>query len=117
MPYHTRGRMAMAALRSANVRIYGHTAVATRLDDASGFEAILGSAVEHRPLPRDRTAAPLGQPVEIHFVRALVFGACQSRSAHGERIWEPTRQRPPPRWWNEVPTLERLATLGISASS
>ncbi len=120
MPYHTRSaEWLWRRYRSANVRICGHPAVATRLDDASGFEAILGgSAVDGiarfhaigRP-PRSE------QPIEIPSVRALVFGDAIVEIGDGElRIWEtPPDSDRRRRWWNEdyLPTLERLATLDI----
>jgi hypothetical protein len=120
MPYHTRSaEWLWRRYRSANARIYGHPAVATRLGDVSGFEAVLGGnevdgiARFHsigRP-PRSQ------QPIEIPSVRALVFGDAIVETGGGElRIWA----APPDsdrrwRWWNAhyLPSLERLADLDI----
>ena len=45
MPYHARSSESLwRRYRSAKARIYGHPAVATRLDDVSGFKAVLGGS-------------------------------------------------------------------------
>ena len=100
MPYHTRSaEWLWRRYRSANARIYGHPAVATRLGDVSGFEAVLGdSAVDGvarfhsigRP-PRSQ------QPIEIPPAGALVFGDAVVEIGGELRIWgSPARQRAPP---------------------
>jgi hypothetical protein len=105
MPYHTRSaEWLWRRYRSANARIYGHPAVATRLGDVSGFEGVRGgSGVDGiarfhsigRP-PRSQ------QPIEIPSVRALAFGDAIVEIGGGElRIWaaspDSDRRRS---WWN-----------------
>ena len=118
MPYHTRSaEWLWRRYRGGQARIYGHPAVATRLGDASGFEAASGAvdgvARFHsigRP-PRSE------QPIEIPSVRALVFGDAVVEIGGGVlRIWEaPLNSDRRRRWWKEeyLPTLDRLATLDI----
>jgi hypothetical protein len=92
MPYHTRSSESLwRRYGSAKARIYGHPAIATRLGDLSGFEAVTGGghvdgiarfhSIE-RP-PRSQ------QPIEIPPVRALAFGDPVVEIGGGElRIWE-----------------------------
>ena len=118
MPYHARSaEWLWRRYSSRQARIYGHPAVATRLGDTSGFEAVSGTvdgvARFHsigRP-PRSE------QPIEIPSVRALVFGDAVVEIGGGAlRIWErPLDSDRRQRWWKEdyLPTLDRLATLDI----
>src|SRR6266567_2993602 len=91
--------------------------VATRLGDASGFEAVtggtyVGGVARFHPLgspPRSE------QPIEIPARRALVFGDAVVETGGGElRVWDdPVDSERRRRWWHEryLPTLERLAAL------
>jgi len=105
--------------RSAQARIYGHPAVATRLGDVSGFEAVTcggdvaGIARFHslgKP-PRSQ------QPIEIAAVRALVFGDAVVETGGGElRVWAtPLDSAHRRRSWHTryLPTLQRLVNLDI----
>ncbi|HEX3331843.1 MAG TPA: hypothetical protein VHS27_18110 [Gaiellales bacterium] len=120
MPYHTRSSESLwRRYRSAKARIYGHPAVATRLGDVSGFEAVTGGGDVAgiarfysigRP-PRSQ------QPIEIPAVRALVFGDAVVETGGGElRVWEaPLDSEDRRRWWHTryQPTLQPLAALDI----
>ena len=77
MPFHTRSAEPLwRRYRRAKARIYGHPDVATRLGDASGFQAVAGGddvdgVARFHPIgspPRSE------QPIEISAHRALVFG-------------------------------------------
>jgi glyoxylase-like metal-dependent hydrolase (beta-lactamase superfamily II) len=119
-PYHTRSAEALwQRYRRAKAKIYGHPDVATRLGDASGFEAVAPGTDVHglarfHPLGRPPRSE---QPIEIPGHRALVFGDAVVETGHGElRVWEdPLDSERRRRWWNERyrPTLERLATLDV----
>jgi len=116
-PYHTRSAEALwRRYRRAQVRIYGHPEVATRLGDVSGFQAVTGGDVggvaRFHPIgspPRSE------QPIEIPAHHALVFGDAVVETGGGElRVWEdPLDSERRRRWWREryLPTLERLAAL------
>lgn len=118
MPFHTRSaELLWRRYRRAKARIYGHPEVATRLGDASGFEAVAGggdvAGVAHfHPIgspPRSE------QPIEIPAHHALVFGDAVVETGGGElRLWDgPLVSERRRRWWHEryLPTLERLAAL------
>lgn len=120
MPYHTRSaEWLWRRYRSASARIYGHPAVATRLDDVSGFETVLGGkrGRPHRPLSLDRTDAPLAAADRDPFRSGPRLRRRNRRDRRRElRIWA----APPDsdrrwRWWNAhyLPSLERLAELDI----
>jgi hypothetical protein len=76
VPHHTRSSESLwRRYRSARARIYGHPAVATRLDDVSGFEAVSGGGEVGIPRLHSIGRPPSSQqPIEIPAVRALVFG-------------------------------------------
>lgn len=120
MPFHTRSaELLWRRYRRANARIYGHPSVATRLGDASGFEAVtavgdVGGVARFHPIgspPRTE------QPIEIPAHRALVFGDAVVETGGGElRLWEgPLDTERRRRWWHEryLPTLERLAAIEV----
>jgi len=119
MPYHTRSsELLWHRYRSAKARIYGHPAVRTRLEDTSGFEAVVGGTalaglVRFHSLgqpPRSQ------QPIELPAVRALAFGDAIIETGGELRVWaalpEGGRRR---QWWQEhyLPSLERLTNLDI----
>lgn len=120
MPFHTRSSESLwRRYRRAKARIYGHPGVATRLVDASGFEAVAGGdgvdGVAHfHPIG---SPARSEQPIEIPAVRALIFGDAVVDTGGGElRLWEnPLDSERRRRWWREryLPTLERLADLEV----
>src|SRR5919108_957739 len=120
MPYHTRSSESLwQRYRGAKARIYGHPAVATRLGDISGFEAITGGgdvAGLGRFHPNGRPPSSQ-QPIEIPPVRALVFGDAVVETGGGElRVWAAALDSEGRgRWWHTryLPTLERLADLDI----
>ena len=120
MPFHTRSAEPLwRRYRGAKARIYGHPDVATRLGDASGFEAVTGGGgvdgvARFHPIgspPRSE------QPIEIPAHRALVFGDAVVETGGGElRVWDsPLDSERRRRWWNEryLPTLDRLAALEV----
>jgi hypothetical protein len=120
MPFHTRSsELLWRRYRGAKARIYGHPAVATRLGDVSGFEAVTGGAnvagsARFHSLGRPAQAQ---QPIEIPAVRALVLGDAIVETGGGDlRVWaaplESERRRA---WWHTryLPTLARLAELEI----
>jgi hypothetical protein len=119
-PFHTRSaELLWRRYRRASARIYGHSEVATRLGDASGFEAVtggtdVGGVARFHPIgspPRSE------QPIEISAHRALVFGDAVVETGGGElRVWDdPLDSERRRRWWREryLPTLEPLAALDI----
>jgi hypothetical protein len=119
-PFHTRSaELLWRRYRRASARIYGHPEVATRLGDASGFEAVtggtdVGGVARFHPIgspPRSE------QPIEIPAHRALVFGDAVVETGDGElRVWDdPLDSERRRRWWREryLPTLEPLAALDI----
>ena len=120
MPYHTRSSESLwRRYRSSKALIYGHPAVATRLGDASGFEAVNGGGdvlglARFHPIGRPPRSQ---QPIEIPAVRALVFGDAIVETGRGElRVWEdPLESKDRRRWWKTryLPTLQRLADLDI----
>jgi hypothetical protein len=120
MPYHTRSsELLWRRYRSAKARIYGHPAVATRLGDVSGFEAVAGRANVGGSARFHSIGRPAQsqQPIEIPAVRALVFGDAIVDTGGGElRVWtaplESERRR---EWWHTryLPTLKRLTDLEI----
>ncbi len=104
-PFHTRSAEPLwRRYRRAQARIYGHPEVATRLGDASGFEAVTGGTY-------------VGGVARFHPLahRALVFGDAVVETGGGElRVWDdPVDSERRRRWWHEryLPTLERLAAL------
>jgi hypothetical protein len=117
-PFHTRSAEPLwGRYRRAKARIYGHPEVATRLGDASGFEAVtsghdVGGVARFHAIGRPPRSE---QPVEILACRALVFGDAVVETGGGElRVWEdPLDSERRRRWWQEryLPTLERLAAL------
>jgi len=120
MPFHTRSAESLwRRYRRAKAHIYGHPAVATRLVDASGFQAVaagddVDGVARFHPIgspPRSE------QPIEIPAHRALVFGDAVVETGNGElRAWEvPLNSERRRRWWHEryLPTLERLAALEV----
>ena len=120
MPFHTRSAEPLwRRYRRAQAHIYGHPSVATRLGDASGFEAVAGGddvdgVARFHPIgspPRSE------QPIEIPAHRALVFGDAVVETGGGElRLWDgPLHSERRRRWWHEryLPTLERLAALEV----
>jgi hypothetical protein len=117
-PWHTRSAEAMwRRYRSAKAHIYGHREVATRLDDASGFDAVIGGTIVgdvacFHPIGRPPRAE---QPIEIAAHRVLVFGDAVVETGDGDlRVWDdPLSNERRQRWWHERyrPTLERLADL------
>jgi hypothetical protein len=117
-PFHTRSAEPLwRRYRRAKARIYGHPEVATRLGDASGFEAVtsghdVGGVARFHAIGRPPRSE---QPVEILACRALVFGDAVVETGGGElRVWEdPVDSERRRRWWQEryLPTLERLAAL------
>jgi glyoxylase-like metal-dependent hydrolase (beta-lactamase superfamily II) len=119
-PFHTRSAEPLwRRYRRAKARIYGHPEVATRLGDASGFEAVtsgtdVSGVARFHPIgtpPRSE------QPIEIPAHGALVFGDAIVETGGGElRVWDdPLDSERRRRWWREryLPTLERLAALEI----
>lgn len=117
-PFHTRSAEPLwRRYRRAQARVYGHPEVATRLGDASGFEAAaagtdVGGVARFHPIgspPRSE------QPIEIPAHRALVFGDAVVETGGGElRVWDDPLDSERRRcWWHEryLPTLERLAAL------
>jgi hypothetical protein len=119
-PFHTRSaELLWRRYRRASARIYGHPEVATRLGDASGFEAVtggtdVGGVARFHPIgspPRSE------QPIEVPAHRALVFGDAVVETGGGElRVWDdPLDSERRRRWWREryLPTLEALAALDI----
>lgn len=120
MPYHARSSESLwRRYRSAKARIYGHPAVATRLGDVSGFEAVAGGAdvagvARFHSIGRPPRSQ---QPIEIPAARALVFGDAVVDVGGAElRLWAASldgeHRRP---WWHAryLPTLQRLADLDI----
>lgn len=119
MPYHTRSSESLwRRYRSAAARIYGHPAVATRLEDVSGFEPVAGGDVDDIAHFHPIGSPPRSQQaIEIPALRALVCGDAVVDTGDGAlRLWaaplDSERRR---RWWhgNYLPTLERLADLDI----
>jgi glyoxylase-like metal-dependent hydrolase (beta-lactamase superfamily II) len=120
MPYHTRSSESLwQRYRGAKARIYGHPAVATRLGDVSGFEAVTGGGdvaglARFHLIGRPPSSQ---QPIEIPPVRALVFGDAVIETGDGElRVWaDPLDNERRLRWWHGryLPTLQRLAHLDI----
>jgi hypothetical protein len=120
MPYHNRSSESLwRRYRSAKARIYGHPAVATRLGDVSGFEAVTGGGdvagiARFHPIGRPPSSQ---QPNEIAVIRALVFGDAVVETGGGElRVWAaPLDGEDRRRWWHAryLPTLQRLADLDI----
>jgi hypothetical protein len=120
MPFHTRSAEPLwRRYRRARARIYGHPDVATRLGDASGFEAVPGGGDVDGVARFHSIGSPprSEQPIEIPAQRALVFGDAVVETGGGElRLWEaPLDSERRRRWWHEghLPTLERLAALDI----
>ena len=120
MPYHTRSSESLwRRYHGAKARIYGHPAVATRLGDVSGFEAVTGGGEVAGIARFHSIGSPPGsqQPIEIAAVRALVFGeAVVETGGGGLRVWAaPLDSESRRRWWHTryLPTLERLADLDI----
>jgi glyoxylase-like metal-dependent hydrolase (beta-lactamase superfamily II) len=119
MPYHTRSSESLwRRYRGAKARIYGHPAVATRLGDVSGFEAVAGGA-EVAGIARFHSIGrpPRSQqPIEIPDVQALAFGDAVVDTGGGElRVWAApldTEQRRR-RYARYLPTLERLAGVDL----
>lgn len=117
-PFHTRSAEPLwRRYRRAKARIYGHPEVATRLGDASGFEAVtgggnVGGIACFHPIGRPPRSE---QPIEIPALRAVVFGDAVVETGGGElRVWEdPVDSERRRRWWQEryLPTLEHLADL------
>jgi hypothetical protein len=117
-PFHTRSAEPLwQRYRRAKARIYGHPEVATRLGDASGFEAVtggtyVGGVARFHPIGRPPRSE---QPIEIPAHRALVFGDAVVETGGGElRVWDdPVDSERRRRWWHEryLPTLERLTAL------
>lgn len=117
-PFHTRSAEPLwRRYRRAKARIYGHPEVATRLGDASGFEAVtgggnVGGIACFHPIGRPPRSE---QPIEIPALRAVVFGDAVVETGGGElRVWEdPVDSERRRRWWQEryLPTLEYLADL------
>jgi hypothetical protein len=117
MPYHTRSAEPLwRRYRGAKAQIYGHPNVASRLGDASGFEAVPGGEVDGIARFHPIGSQPGSeQAIEIPAHRALVFGDAVVETGNGElRLWnrplDSDRRR---RWWHEryLPTLECLAAL------
>lgn len=120
MPYHTRSSELLAQrYRAAQARIYGHPAIATRLDDSANFEPVIapadlaGIARFHQLGDPPRSQ----QPIEIPAARALVFGDAVVETGRGAlRTWaNPLDSEKRRHWWTEhyLPTLEHLAALDI----
>jgi glyoxylase-like metal-dependent hydrolase (beta-lactamase superfamily II) len=120
MPFHTRSAESLwRRYRAAKARIYGHRDVATRLGDASGFEAVAGGDVVDAVARFHTIGHPprAEQPIEIPTHRALAFGDALVETGGGElRLWnsplDGERRR---RWWHEryLPTLEQLGAIEI----
>jgi hypothetical protein len=113
-PFHTRSaELLWRRYSSARARIYGQAEVATRLGDASGFEAVSGGDVVGGVARFHAIGSPprSEQPIEIPALRALVFGDAVVETGGGElRVWEdPVDSERRRRWWHEryLPTLER----------
>ena len=120
MPYHTRSAESLwRRYRRAKARIYGHPGVATRLADASGFEAVSGGHEIDGVARFHAIGSPprSEQPIEIPAVRALAFGDAVVETGGGElRLWErPLDSERRCRWWREryLPSFERLAALDV----
>lgn len=116
MPYHTRSAESLwRRYRSAGARIYGHPAVATRLEDVSGFEPVTASNVDDVARFHSIGSPPRSeQPIEIPAVRALVFGDAVVDTGSELRVWEaPLDSERRRRWWHSthLSTLERLVDL------
>jgi hypothetical protein len=116
MPYHTRSaELLWRRYRRAEARIYGHPRVATRLRDASGFEAAAG--VEVDGIARFHSLGSRSeQPIEIPAHHALVFGDAVVETGGGElRIWAAAvdDEHSHLRWRRYVHGLEGLADLNI----
>jgi hypothetical protein len=116
IPYHTRS--AAQARRRYGGSVWGHPAVAKRLEDPGALRVIRAG----EELPYGASAHRIGNPVRYEmpiFVperRALVFGDAVVGTPDGLRVWEQTdgggrRER----WYAErfLPTLEPLALLDI----
>jgi len=120
IPYHTRSSESLwRRYRNAKARIYGHPAVASRLGDRSGFEAITGGddlagVARFHAIGRPARSE---QPIEIPAVRALVFGDAVVETGDGElHVWEaPLKNEERRSWWRtrHLPTLQRLLDLDI----
>jgi hypothetical protein len=119
-PFHTRSaELLWRRYRRAQARIYGHPEVATRLGDASGFQAVTGGTDVGGVARFHQIGSPprSEQPIEIPAHRALVFGDAVVDTGRGElRVWDdPLDSDRRRRWWREryLPTLEILAALDI----
>ncbi|WP_156028084.1 MBL fold metallo-hydrolase [Candidatus Solirubrobacter pratensis] len=120
MPYHTRSSESLwRRYRGAKARIYGHPAVATRLSDVSGFEAVTGGGhvagiARFHSIGRPPSSQ---QSIEIPVVRALVFGDAVVDTDGGQlRVWAaPLDSEGRRQWWHAryLPTLQRLVELDI----
>lgn len=119
-PFHTRSaELLWRRYSRARARIYGHRDVATRLGDASGFEAVtggsdVGGVARFHSIGRPPRSE---QPIEIPAHRVLVFGDAVVETGGGElRVWEdPLDSERRRRRWHEryLPTLQHLGALEV----
>lgn len=120
MPYHSRSSEWLCQrYRKAKARIYGHPKVASRLQDASGFDPVTAPDDVAGVARFHAVGSPPGsqQPIEIPARRALVVGDAIVETGHGElRVWDAPleTEKRRSRWATRyLPTLERLVDLEI----
>jgi hypothetical protein len=119
MPFHTRSTESLRRrYRRAKARIYGHSDVATRLGDTTGFQAVTGGDDVAGVARFHAIGSPprSEQPIEIPAHRALVFGDAIIETGGELRLWDdPLESERRRRWWHERyrPTLEALAALEV----
>jgi hypothetical protein len=116
IPYHVRSAAAIHA-RYGSVTVWGHPAVARRLEDAVPLQSIEPGGT----LSAGATAHPIGRPrryeTPLHLPshRALAFGDAVVGAEGGLRVWQDVSEERSERWYRErfLPTLVPLLELDV----